>query len=218
MLKSIIIGATAALALTATAASAATVVNGSFEDGPALIGSWDILEGPNPIPGWYAQPNIEIQTQPTIGLQAQDGVRYAELDTNQDARIYQDIALDAGTYLLSFWYSPRVDASPTNTNDMVYEISAGTTAYIAEIITLAPNGDFLHGEWTNVQAEFTLDTDETIQLSFAATGGSFFDGCGNCGALLDNVSIAAVPLPAGGLLLLSALFGAGALRRRQKTA
>lgn len=49
-------------------------------------------------------------------------------------------------------------------------------------------------------------------LTFADTGSSTSD---YGGPILDNVSLAAVPLPAGGLLLLGALGGIAALRRRK---
>ena len=207
------IAAASCAAIIGSAASAATVVNGSFEDGPDLIGSWDIINGPTPIDGWNADPNIEIQTQATLGLTPQDGLRYAELDTNVNARIYQKIVLDAGTYLLSFFYSPRVNdtSDDADTNDMSYSV-----ADLSGSVLGAPTpGEFNHGEWTEVTGYFTVAADGTeVELSFQASGETPTSGCGNCGALLDNVSIAAVPLPAGLLLMLSAVGAFGFARRR----
>lgn len=205
----------ASVATFATGAGAVTVVNGDFENlGQGVLNGngWNIFAD---VPGWTGNPNIEIQSDRTLGsIDAQSGNYYVELDTNQDAGIFQDIALDAGEYQLSFWYSPRVNADITTTNDMTYGVSGAGTTYIDTLITGAPNPDFQHGEWTNVTAEFTLAADETITLSFEATGGSRFNGCGNCGALIDNVSVAAVPLPAGVLLMLSAIGAFGFARRR----
>ena len=205
----------AGMAAVASSAGAVTVVNGDFENlGQGVLNGngWNIFAD---VPGWTGNPNVEIQSDRTLGsIDAQSGRNYAELDTNQDAGIFQDIALDAGTYQLSFWYSPRVNADITTTNDMVYSVSGGGTSYIETLITGAPNPMFAHGEWTNVVADFSIDADETVTLSFAATGGSRFRGCGNCGALIDNVSIAAVPLPAGALLMLSAIGAFGFARRR----
>ncbi|MCK0096474.1 VPLPA-CTERM sorting domain-containing protein [Yoonia sp. F2084L] len=207
----------AAMAIATSGASAATVINGSFEDigDGALNGSgWNIFSS---VPGWTGSPNIEIQSDRTLGsIDAQDGNYYAELDTNQDAGIFQNIALDAGSYSLSFWYSPRVNADPTTTNDMSYSVAGAAETYIDNIITGAPNPAYPHGAWTNVVANFTIDSDQTIALSFAALGGSRFNGCGNCGALIDNVTIAAVPLPAGILLMLTAVGAFGFARRRPK--
>ena len=62
---------------------------------------------------------------------------------------------------------------------------------------------------------FTVAADGTeVELSFQASGETPTSGCGNCGALLDDVSIAAVPLPAGLLLMLSAVGAFGFARRR----
>jgi hypothetical protein len=207
----------ACAALMASSAGAVTVVNGSFENigEGALNGSgWNIF---SEIPGWTGEPNVEVQSNSTLGsIDAHSGIRYAELDTNQDSGMYQDITLAAGTYDLSFWYSPRVDATPTTTNDMTYSVVGGDTTYFDTLITGAPNVLFPHGVWTNVVAGFTLEAAQTIRLSFDATGGSRFQGCGNCGALIDDVSIAAVPLPAGALMMLTALGAFGFARRRAK--
>ena len=204
------IAAASCAAIIGSAASAATVVNGSFEDGPA-VSNWQIFGS---IPGWSADPNIEIQTADTLNsIDPQDGARYAELDTNTNSRIYQSIILDAGTYLLSFFYSPRVNdtSADADTNDMSYSV-----ADLSGSIIGAPTpGEFEHGEWTKVTGYFTVGADGTeVELSFQASGETPTDGCGNCGALLDNVSIAAVPLPAGLLLMLSAVGAFGFARRR----
>lgn len=50
-------------------------------------------------------------------------------------------------------------------------------------------------------------------LTFADTSGNDGD---NGGAILDNVRVSAVPVPAAGLLLLSGLGGIAALRRRKR--
>ncbi len=196
-------------------ANAATIVNGSFEDlGSGTFNSWGWNHFDS-VPGWTGVPNIEIQSDRTLGsIDAQHGNYYAELDTNQDAGIYQNVALDAGSYSLSFWYSPRVSAEYTSTNDMSYSIQGAAETYIDAVIHGAPNPLFPHGVWTNVVSNFTINTAETVSLSFAALGGSYYAGCGNCGALIDNVSIAPVPLPAGLLLMLTALGGLAFMRRK----
>jgi len=215
-LKTIV--AASSVAIIGSVASASTtnfVENGSFEDigGAVLNGNgWTIVNG---IPGWEGKPNIELQTFDTLGFAANDDDFYAELDTNQDSRIEQEIDLDIGTYLLSFFYSPRVNESPTSTNDLQYLVSAGGEL-ASGTIEGAPNNDYPWRKWTEVQAYFTITgANETINLSFAAEGGSQgADNCGSCGALIDSVSIAAVPLPAGVLLMLSALGAFGFARRR----
>jgi len=198
-------------------AMSATVLNGSFED----IGSgslngrgWNHFAA---IPGWTGLPNIEIQSNRTLrGIDAQEGDRYAELDTNGDFGISQDIFLTAGRYRLSFWYSPRVNDLQTSTNDMFYSVTdqiSGTLTFGA--VKGAPDPQFRHGEWTQITSNFSVAQDTRVELLFGASGGSRYRGCGNCGALIDNVDISAVPLPAGGLLLLGGL-GAFAVMRSRK--
>ncbi len=95
------IAAAACLMLMGTSASAATVVNGSFEDigtGSFNGSGWNHFSS---IPGWTGNPNVEIQSDPTLsGINAQHGSNYAELDTNQDGGISQNIYFAAGDYEL----------------------------------------------------------------------------------------------------------------------
>ncbi|MEM1235327.1 MAG: VPLPA-CTERM sorting domain-containing protein [Pseudomonadota bacterium] len=207
------------LATLATASHSATVTNGSFEDigAGALNGNgWNHFLN---IPGWTGDPNVEVQSNSTLGSSVNTpfGDRYAELDTNQDAGIYQDIFLDAGKYMLNFWYSPRVNASPTTTNDMDYSISMGATDLLLGSINGAPNLAYQHGVFTEVTGRFAVESAGLVRLAFSANGGSFYNGCGNCGALIDNVSISAVPLPAAGWMLLAGFGGLVAMRRRSKS-
>lgn len=213
-MSSRVFAAAAFAAMIASGAAASTLLNGSFEDiggGTLNSSGWNHFSG---IPGWTGVPNIEIQSAITLGsIDAQHGQYYAELDTNQDAGIFQDVALSAGRYILSFWYSPRVDATPTSTNDMVYSVSNGASL-LSGAINGAPNASYPHGAWTEVTGSFEVATDSIVRVAFAATGGSHHPGCGNCGALIDNVSISSVPLPAGGALLVAGLGAFGLMRRR----
>jgi hypothetical protein len=75
------------------------------------------------------------------------------------------------------------------------------------------------GDWTATIAEILSEADRSGTFRVETTTGgvlSFEDtGSDNQGAILSSVSIAAVPVPAGGLLLLGALGGLAALRRRK---
>lgn len=193
-----------ALGLLMAAPASAAVVNGSFETlpGPLSNGNWGIFSTIN---GWseLGSNGIEIQTNATLDtIDAQEGDRYVELDTTQNSAMRQILNLTAGRYLLSFWYAPR-ENNP---------VSDGIS-YAIENLTGTINTSFkpLNG-WTLVTGEFNTLGGE-VNLDFAALGG---DGDHvSFGGLLDNVSVAAVPVPAAGLMLFAALGGLAALRRRK---
>lgn len=206
-----------------TAASAATVVNGSFEDstnvqgnlgdhfddlaGSTGGGSWDVW---NELNGWSSpDAGIEIQTAHTLGqIDAQDGDHYVELASHgapdSNSAMKQDIAFSAGEHVLSFYYSPRTGTLGEN------GIAFGVEGVFDSVVS-GPTDDLKRGEWSKVTYRFTIG-DETASLFFSAEPG----GSSTLGGLLDNVSISEVPLPASSLLLLAGLGGLGALRRRQK--
>lgn len=210
-----IMSAAATVVALALPASATVITNGSFEDlgGQEIIGNWEIFPG---VPGWDGDPNVEIQTNPTIGaVDAHTGSNYVELDTNQDSAITQLINLTRGAWELTFWYSPRVNDLHTTTNDLVWSLTdtADDSEIFSEMVTGAPNDTYEWGEWTEITTTFAVLEAGSFDLTFGADGGSKYKGCGNCGALIDTVSIAPVPLPAGGLLLLAGLGAAFGVRR-----
>lgn len=202
--------------------SAATVQNGSFEDiGTGTLNNrgWRHFSS---IPGWDGLPNVEIQSDPTLRhINAQHGDNYAELDTNTNAGMLQEINFSAGTYELSFFYSPRVNQSQTTTNDMYYKVFAGpahspNTELLYGEINDAPNIETPYGRWTEVTGIFDVTVAGTYSLLFQASGEQRTSGCGDCGALIDNASISAVPLPAPALLLLTSLACMYSVRLRRK--
>jgi hypothetical protein len=223
---------TGTMALSAQAAP--IVSNGSFEFGSgigdrgqnfATLGDagqldWDIYQS-GEVTDWSTDTNgIEIQTDRTLpanggpDIDAQDGDNYVELDTTSNSSISQMVTLTGGRYLLSFYFSPRVNSpvsstnSPT-TNGISYGLD-GLFSLLADGPSIIPDVPF--GEWTLFTFEFVADAG-TYELFFDATGRP-----NSVGGLLDNVAITAVPVPAGGLLLLGGLAGLAALRRRKATA
>ena len=215
------LAAVAALAVSASAAFAAPiVVNGSFEmspggaglngrnfdDLPGLGGAgWDIYAS---LPGWnHDNDGIEVQTAGVIPLDPADGNYYAELDGNSNTTINQDVVLDIGKYLLSFYYSPRVDSPSTNLIDF------GLDGFLPSSVNGPGIGGTAIGVWTLVTAEYNITTAGTYNLYFGA--GSKSD---SYGGFIDNISLAPVPLPAGGLLLMAGLGGLALVRRRSTKA
>lgn len=215
-----------ALALSAAAPlSAATLlVNGGFEQSPGMAGayggtfedlptagrSWDVW---TELPGWQTSSGagIEVQTDRTLNIiDAHHGAYYVELDShgaNSNTTMYQDVELEAGTYELSFFYSPR--RAEADTNGIAYSVLASSGSLLSETIT-GPGGGVPRRSWTEVTQRFTLTQSETIRLSFTATGTQ-----DTYGGFLDDVSLAPVPLPAAGWMLLMGVAGMAALRARR---
>ena len=215
--------AAAALAVLPTIGSSATVLNGSFESDPGVKSqgsnggphgrgrtfgtmpvsgsSWGIWN--DGVEGWdTANRGVEFQTQRTLGLKPADGLYYVELDTRRNSTITQQIFLTAGTYELSFAYSPRT--TRPNDNGVSYSI-AGLSGTIT-----GPSASVPRREWTYVTGLFTVAADDVFGLSFSATGKS-----NSLGGFIDDVTISSVPVPAGLLLMGTALAGLGALRRKR---
>ena len=223
--------AASALLVIAGAANATTntlLINGSFESFHAgqSVSNWKIFSD---VPGWTGTPNIEIQSDRTLrSIDADTGNYYAELDTNRNSQITQTVQnVASGLYLLEFMYSPRVNRTATDTNDMRFGLSTTSGTTVSHQILGAPTlTDVPHGAWTKFSAMITAGQGEDITVSFEALGETRTRGCGNCGALIDTVSLsfvtrnddtspAPVPLPAGGALILSGL-GALAIARRRR--
>jgi hypothetical protein len=217
---------------------AATIVeNGSFEFGPKDKGlannayfheleangkpNWDVWKT---LPGWTSTGSgIEIQSNRTIGeVDAQQGGRYVELDSHplpgSNSSMMQDVLLERGKYLLSFWFSPRAKGQDgvdrlAASNVIDYSIGSlvsgsvtGPNAQLGTEVT----------KWTKITASFIADKAGSYTLRFVAKGTE-----NTYGGLIDNVAIdyvAPVPVPAAGLMLLGGLGGFALLKRRQNAA
>lgn len=225
------IGVVSAGVVSSGGASAA-VVNGDFESvdgrigdfGDALdslagssgAGSWDVYTD---VPGWKTADGagIEIQTNGTLGsVNAQSGQHYVELDSHpkpsSNSTMQQSVVLAAGTYEFSFYYSPREYQSKKDTpstNRIEYSLMSAAMADVTGAIQgpEAASGTTV-GAWTLVTEIFHLDVESELTMLFAAKGDD-----NTYGGLIDTVQISAVPLPAGGVLLLTGLGVLGWLRR-----
>lgn len=211
----------AALAVAPFASAATIVQNGSFEVDPGVAGDrgltytgiaagtgggWDIYDS---LPDWAADTDgVEVQTKHTIPLTPFDGDYYVELDTTKNSGISQTITLGIGKYLMSFAYSPRMVSKTTNA------ISYGIDDLFADVVN-GPGGVLgtVVGKWTVITQEFVVTTAGEYSMFFDAASKS-----DSRGGFVDNIQVAAVPVPAAGFLLFGALGGLAALRRRKSAA
>ncbi len=168
--------------------------------------SWDVYSA---LRGWKTASGlgIEVQSDRTLSnIDAQDGDHYIELDGLGNSSISQKLNLSAGSYVLSFWYSPRTTLNITNT------IGYSLGSIVSGQVTHGTGGASV-GVWTEVRTTFTVLSGANYDLTFAALGTS--DGIGG---FIDNVTLETVPVPAAGLGLLTGLFLLGGLRSRQRRA
>jgi hypothetical protein len=186
-----------------------SVNNLTFNQLNTTAPGWDVFNG---LQGWTVSGGggnrVELRSDKSTSVDAQDGDYYLSLDTGngRNSSISQSVALSAGTYVLSFWYSPESALVATNT------IGYNLGNLVSGTASVGTNGARL-GVWVEVRQKFTVLTGASFGLRFAGLGAA--DGVGG---YIDNVSIAvaAVPVPASGLVLVSALGGLLGLRRRRR--
>lgn len=197
--------ASLALACTAGAASAASIVNGGFEIGadPGVFTTVGV--GGTNITGW----DVTAGTVDYIGTywqgQGTGGGRSVDLAGVSLGTLSQTFTTVLGqSYAVTYWVSKNPDGgAATRTGSISAGANNGTFSYSAATTLGNMN-------WAQQTFVFTA-TGTSTTLSFAA------DASADCcfGPALDSVSIAAVPEPATWALVILG-FGAvgGALRRK----
>ncbi len=139
-------------------------------------------------------------------VNAQSGDQYVELDSHRNSVMAQDVSLNAGTYILDFWYQPRTNWDG-NSNGIYYGIQGLQTASIG-----GKKSEF--NGWTQFSMTIDILTTGLYNVIFGAEGTS-----DSYGGFIDNVSLnpAPVPEPATILLLGSGLIGLAWYGRKRKT-
>ena len=158
------------------------------------------------VQGWTttAGNRMEVHSDRSSALDAQDGDYFISLDGGRNSSIQQSVALAVGSYILSFWYSPE------NTNATTNRINYSLGSLLSGVANRGTNGAAV-GAWTQIQMMFHVKTAGSYMLNFAAAGSA-----NRVGGYLDNVQIAAAPLPAAGLGVLTGLMALAGLKRRRR--
>lgn len=152
--------------------------------------------------GWNGGPNgIEVQYNNVAG-RAFSGNNFVELDTNANSSMSRII--DAGNYVLNYWYSDRPGVAARSNGITV--LLDGDRAFTS---TGGAGGS--QTDWR--QQTFAFNVAERTRLTFRAIGTS-----DSLGGYIDSVSLSAVPEPTTWAMMIAGFGMMGfALRNRAKT-
>ena len=195
----------AALMLGAQSAYAVTITNGSFET-PIVGGNYNTLgAGDLSLTGW----DIGGNSIDHIGSywNAADGSQSVDLNGGDLGNISQTISglTNGQQYTVSF----SIAATPGYGSQTI-NVDFGSTS---QSYSLADTGSLGNMNWAVRTIVFVADATGTALLKFAGTSNG---GNNAAGMALDNVTIAATPIPGAILLFGSALGGMGFLGYRRK--
>jgi hypothetical protein len=191
--------AVAAIFTAATPALAATTFSTNFDS--TSFGSGAGFTTLSSYEGWTGGSNgIEVQYNNVAGL-AFSGANFVELDTNANSSMSRII--DAGSYILKYWYSDRPNV-PASSNGV--SVMLGANALLT-----TPGGAGREGtRWSEKTVSFSVAAPTT--LTFAALGTS-----DSLGGYIDSVSLSAVPEPMTWTMMIVGFGMMGAALRNRRT-
>ena len=197
----------AAILLGAQSAYAVSITNGSFESGLANVGAFTALSGGDTtsITGWTVGGAGGVDYIGTYWT-ASDGARSLDLSGGGIGGVSQQLTgLTIGQeYTVSFDLAGNPAGGPT-----VKNLAVSTTGG-AELFTFDTSGKNTGNMgWTTFTYVFIATAADDILAFLSTTGGSG-------GPALDNITIAATPIPGAILLFGSALGGMGFLGYRRR--
>ena len=192
----------AALLVGAQSAYAVTITNGGFEDPVIADGSYSTVP-PGTLTGW------------TVGLAGVDIVREPYWDASEGSQSIDLNALGSGSIsqglsglTIGQEYTVSFDLAGNPTGD-VKSLTVSTNGG-AELFTFDTAGkNAANMGWTTFTYVFVAAASSDL-LAFLSTSG------GSGGPALDNITIAATPIPGAILLFGSALAGMGFLGYRRR--
>ncbi|WP_242140066.1 PEPxxWA-CTERM sorting domain-containing protein [Sphingomonas sp. TREG-RG-20F-R18-01] len=149
--------------------------------------------------GWTGGAHgIEVQYNNVAG-KAFSGANLVELDTSANSSMSR--LIDAGSYILRYWYSDRPGV-PASSNGIAVLLNG-----VQSFASIGGNGDE-QTDWRRQTFAFNVSAPTT--LTFAALGTS-----DSRGGYIDSVSLSAVPEPASWAMMIAGFGMMGfALRNR----
>jgi hypothetical protein len=220
----------ALLLCAAPEARANLIQNGGFET-PLVTDNagWDIFEEMfgwsfAPADGGVSPPWPELH-RGVNGWDPAEGAQHIELDSDElgpgygnpageagSMKIWQELALGAGQYELTFAYSPRPKTGPVD-NVLGVDVFGGQVVFVDESLVADGSGSN-QTQWVYHTYSFLLPDPMLVTVQFADEGRD-----NTLGTFLDDVQLVRADVPEPGTLLLSgaAIVGlAGATRRRRR--
>ncbi len=203
-MKSTLLAAGTALALSSGSAHAISIVNAGFED-PQATGTFSI-PGNGPLPGWsIISGNVE-----TVDAWApSEGLRSLDLNGVQPGTIRQTLS----GFQVGAAYELLFDLGGNYLNELSTKSARATIGSASQVFThVLQTGDTRTDFTWQAESMLFEATAETQELTFA-----YVSGGAAAGAALDNIRvnlIAPVPVPAGLPLLLAGLSTFAWMRRR----